>query len=161
MNIKIFQNNSLQITGLKKISWLFWALYNIFNFMSFKSNDIIFASPIENIKLDKMKKFFIVMFNCIFNVGFNINLHKLYNIVKDIYETKFDTGKHCALNISYKYKINDTNECISSVIIYNNGKILMSAKENYEVVINCYKDISLLLLSHYNDIVLENYIIDN
>lgn len=160
LNIKIFQNKSLQITGLKKISWLFWALYNIFNYMSFKSNNIIFALPIENIKLDKMEKFYVVMINCIFEVGFNINLLKLYNIVKDKYDTKFDTSKHCALNISYKFKFNDIDECSNSVIIYNNGKILLSAKENYEVIINCYKDISLLLLQNYNNIVLETFIVD-
>lgn len=160
INIKIFQNKSLQITGLKKISWLFWALYNIFNFMSFKSNDIIFGTPIENLHLDKMEKFYIVMMNCIFNVNFNINLIKLYYTIKDDYDVQFDSGKHCALNINYKYKLLNDIFCDVSVIIYNNGKILMSAKENYEVVVQCYKDISLLLLNNYDKIVLDSYIIN-
>lgn len=160
LNIKIFQNNSLQITGLKKISWLFWALNNIFNYMNYKSNEIIFGLPLENLQLNKMEKFFIVMMNCIFNVDFNINLIKLYNAIKNDYNIQFDSGKHCALNISYEYDLGNNKNCDVSVIIYNNGKILMSAKENYEVIIKCYKDISLLLYNHYNDIVLETYIIN-
>jgi len=162
LNIKIFQNKSLQITGLKKLSWLFWALYNLFNYMNFKSNDILFASPLENIQLNKMEKFFIVMFNCIFNVNFKINLNNLFYTIKNNYNYKvhFDSGKHCALNITYNYDLGNNKSCDVSVIIYNNGKILMSAKENYEVVMKCYKDISLLLFNHYDDIFLENYIIN-
>lgn len=160
INIKIFKNGSIQVTGAKNISSIFWFLYKIFKIFRKNKNDC-YASPIELTNIKCIQTFSISTINCTFNIGFKINRILTYiKLRDDNYNVNYDPSRHSGINLKYT-NLDNENEVNNSkykkrqvtVIIFEKGNIILSGSINYKDIIICYKFLNEYLIKNYNDIV--------
>lgn len=155
MNIKIFSNGSMQITGSTNISSVLWALDCLFKIIKSISIDmqINCAFPMEFLNIQDIYDHSICMINSNFNVGFKINREILFDIlVNDGYECNYDPARYAGVKLSYKTSDNDT-ENISTIPIFASGAIIITGSKSFRELINCYKFINIYLIEKYSEIV--------
>jgi len=116
VNIKLFKNGSMQITGCRH----FQDFINIITILckELKVNKGIidpktmkkiiakpFVSNCENICVSKIQNFSINMINSDFDAKMKIDRKKFYDLlIKQNVECRYEPNKHAAINIKYKYK---------------------------------------------------------
>lgn len=165
INIKLFKNGSIQMTGCKMISAAVYALEKLFNILKMPAhiNDKIddnkrYAEPYIFLNLVDIYAFKIAMINSDFDIGFNINREKLFDkLTKDKYDCTFDPSRHAGVNIHYKNsdKTLDASgkEHVSTILVFDKGKIIITGARNYRQIMECFKFINTYLLENYNKIM--------
>lgn len=155
INVKLFRNGTIQVTGSKNISFVFWAIYKILAIF-YNEKENTYASPFYNCSLSNILDFKIVMINCVFNLGFEINKNNTYEMllesIKSQYDPKFvqcnyDPLRHSGIILKYK-----TINSVLSMIIFETGNAIISGAIKYSDIIRFYKFIMILLLNNYNSI---------
>jgi len=160
LNLKLFRNGRIQTTGSKNISLVFWVIYKILNFF-YSEKQNTYASPFYNCTLSHITDFKIVMINCKFELGFEINKNNTYNVIMqyitdhnlDYLNCYYDPLRHPAIQL--KYKINDQKKI--TLMIFESGKIILSGATNYYNIMNVYKEIMTILLTNHKEIEKINY----
>lgn len=161
LNVKLFRNGTIQVTGGKNISSVFWVVYNILNIFSINKTNS-FANPYVTSDLLFVTSFKVVMINCIFNIGFELNKELTYQIMfqsDEILSATYDPLRHSGINVKCVIKKYDNSnqtvvrEHIISMIIFEKGNIIMSGAIDYDDIIKCYVFINKFLLQHYDKIV--------
>lgn len=164
INIKLFTNGSIQLTGcntientIMAIEKTFNALKNINVYDSITNNYIKATSDPDFLDIKYITDFKIAMINSNFNIDFNIDRMKLYNIMKtDNLNCSFDPNLHAA--VIFKHKLNNDKEI--SIFIFEKGSIVITGANNCLHIKNAYDFINRYLLSHYKTIVKKNDIIN-
>lgn len=160
LNIKIFRNGCIQVTGAKNISTIFWCLYKIFKLFSSEDNDN-YAQPCELANIKCIQSFKIVTINCVFNIGFKLNRTLLYTrLNNDGYNCSYDSSRHPGINLKFTDLDNTDERNISkykkrqvSIVIFEKGNIMLSGTINYKDIIICYKFLNEYLITNYDEIV--------
>ena len=129
VNVKLFKNGSIQMTGCRNLSDFINVMtvlckevkrkMRILNRKKYKQmlnnpeEDINPYDPIElvsnpeNVNVTKIERFCIKMINSDFSVGIKIDREKFYDmLVKQGIDCAYEPNKHAAVNIKYKYKYN-------------------------------------------------------
>lgn len=159
INIKLFKNGSIQMTGCKSIEGSIEALEKllyllkkekaIFNQETNKIDDKPFVSNSSKLNIKDIYSFKIAMINSNFHIGFSIDRTKLYNLmVKDKIDTTYDPIRHAGVIIKY-----ETSDRTISVFIFQSGSIVITGAQNCKQIYEAYQFINKYLLSNYNDIV--------
>ena len=149
VNIKIFRNGSIQMTGCKKISPVIWGLYKLFSIMKEHKNK--FAEPFVSLNIFDIKKFKIAMINSNFNIGFKINRDKLfYSLIDDKYDCEYDPSRHAGVKIRHS---TEQNEKPPSIFVFGKGSIIITGAHNYRQIIECYIFVNKYLIENYNKII--------
>jgi TATA-box binding protein (TBP) (component of TFIID and TFIIIB) len=160
LNIKIFKNGSIQVTGAKNISSILWCLYKIFKiFRAPKNNN--FTTPFELANIKCIQNFNVSTINCTFNVGFKLNRTLTYiKLRNDGYNVNYDSSRHSGINLKYtdldnNFEINKSKfkKRQVTIIIFEKGNVLISGSINYKDIIICYKFLYNYLIENYNEIV--------
>lgn len=163
INVKLFTNGSLQMTGCKSIDDVEDVLQKLFSCLRVKKaiinphnpNSIIekpFVEDPEQLVLNKIYDFRISMINSNFDIKFEIDREKLYPLLlNDGYYCSYDPNIHACVNIKYTYP-NDTNKTIS-VFVFESGSIIITGANTCDHIIKAYGFINKYLLKHYKDIV--------
>lgn len=153
INIKLFRNGTIQITGSKNISFVYWAIYKLFNIF-YNEKESTYAKPFFNCSLSNIINFNIYMINSTFKLGFEINkdhtfffLDNYFNEHKDenFVSCEYDPLRHSGIQIKYK-----ANHSTLTLILFESGKIIMSGSIVYDDIIRVYKIIMKILLSNYD-----------
>lgn len=158
INVKLFKNGSIQITGCKTISSVIWILEKLFKklqeFIPTNDNKTKrYAEPYIFLNILDITDFKIAMINSNFNIGFNIDREKLFNLlIADKYECSYDPSRHAGVNIRYKSQSNDIVQ-ISSIFVFDKGAIIITGARNYMQIIECYKFINTYLIDNYQKIL--------
>ncbi|ARF10591.1 TATA box binding protein [Hokovirus HKV1] len=161
INIKIFENGTLHITGIKSYNDFMESYDKLIKELLKEKyvlkNGILkrkyFFNNVNNVKevFDNKNNFKICMIVCTFYVYFKIKLEILDDILqKQKYNTVFNFTDHACVNIKYNYS--DTREI--SIFVYESGKINITGSRINEEIIECYKFIIKILYENYDDIVL-------
>lgn len=164
VNVKLFQNGSLQMTGCKNFYSCTEALNILCSelrvvkaiFDPITKNKIIpkpFATNLQNVSLEKINDFKIRLINSNFKTGFKIDRDELYKLLlkKDIYCT-FEPDVHAAINIKHNYK----NTEKISIFVFESGAIIITGAKHKDQLVDAYKFINNVLYENYNKIVLNN-----
>jgi TATA-box binding protein (TBP) (component of TFIID and TFIIIB) len=158
INIKLFINGSIQMTGCKSIEGAYEALDKlftelkvekaIFDHKEHKINDIPFITKPENTNLEKISDFKIAMINSNFNVGFKVDRDKLYNImVLEGVDCTFDPLNHAGIIIRYAHP-----DKVISIFVFESGSVVITGVRNCQQIQQAYDYINKYLLTKYHSI---------
>ena len=154
MNVKLFNNGRIQITGLKTENQAGKLVKKLIQY--FKDFDVIgdYSELIENK---------IVLINSDFDLGFEINREKLhYEIIENDIYSSYEPCIYPGVNIKYFINTNNTcgiceceNMCNGkgngcgdgyckkvTIAVFKSGKVIITGGQNQEQIIESYRFIT-------------------
>lgn len=167
INIKLFLNGSIHMTGCKNFSHTMEALHCLFD--ELKKSKYIYSTTKKKIiekpfvknkdalVIDKLFKMKVVMINTNFDIDYVVSRDKLYEFTKnnDIVAS-YDPNVHACVNIKCKYKKKKI-----SVFVFESGSIIITGVSNSDHVNYAYEFINKLLLSNYENFVIQNILTES
>lgn len=168
VNIKLFKNGSIQMTGCKSEQNVIDVLAKIFEelkiikaIISKKTMTIVekpFVNDLSKLMLDNVNDITIGMINSNFIYPNKIDRLKLFNLlVKENIECRYDPSIHAPVNI----KFNCTDKSISILVFEKKGSILITGAKNCNHILQGYEFINKYLLSNHKKILKSNFNISN
>lgn len=162
VNVKLFNNGSIQMTGCVTLYDSFDAIINCIKILNTKryiiSNNEIVNTPFSKNKLyiKDISNYKIAMINSSFKLPFYINRTKLFNnMLQNNLDTVYDRNVHASVIVKYKYNKNDNNKDIT-ILIFEKGSIIITGANNSEQIKETYQFTNKYLLENYKDIVNKN-----
>jgi TATA-box binding protein (TBP) (component of TFIID and TFIIIB) len=160
VNVKLFKNGAVQLTGCKNIENFIDAMEIICNELTktkavYNKTDckIIrkeFVTKQENTSVENIYNFKISMINSNFHIGFIVNREILYEILtKSGIRSSYEPCIHACVNIKYNYK----NQEMISIFVFESGSIIITGAKNTNHIIESYKFITKILYENYDKIV--------
>ncbi len=166
INLKLFKNGSIQISGLKNIDYTNRALNKLIHCLSqikgkMIDNKITDIQFVENIDKMKITDFEIYMINSNYMVNLMIDRTKLYSLLlmKKI-KASYEKCVRACVNIKYTPPTNNNEEKDVSVFIFEKGNIIITGARNFNHVISTYEYINNILLSHIDEIIKKDDILE-
>ena len=166
INIKLFKNGSVQMSGCKSIRDCNKVLNKLITKLSkeivvIENGQIIdkpFVSDIDNLVVNNFK---ITMINSNFNIKYLINRESLYNILlSKKTQCRYEPCIHACVNIKFK-----TTEAIKpvSIFVFQSGNIIITGAKTISQILESYKYVTELLNENYDNILKKelNSILDN
>lgn len=166
LNIKLFKNGSLQITGCKNYEHFINDLTIMFVdiIKPFEANNVQFPfvrNP-ELMNMNSINEFAIRMINCSFNAGFQIDRCLLYYSLKELSKelsnkqtnndviicVVYDSCTHASVNIKY-----NKNGNVSSLFVFESGCIIITGVIDVDQLIDAYNFIVDYLNNNYGKIM--------
>jgi TATA-box binding protein (TBP) (component of TFIID and TFIIIB) len=183
INVKIFKNGSLQMTGIKKTQEFNIIINKLLNEIKtpintnsitpYPANTILpefmqvvetpntmldFIEIINNLTDFKVIDFSIRMINSNCKVPFKINRDILFQLLKkDKIKCRYDPNSHACVNI--RYDINDDDKV--SIFVFQSGSIIITGGKTIVDINKGYHYIMAIISKHYEAIKkkdLDNYI---
>lgn len=162
INIKLFINGSIQMTGCKSIDGSIEALEKLLNILKkekavistkdFKLEDKPFVANTSKLTMDNIYDFKVAMINSNFSIGFNVDRFKLFNcMTKDNIDATYDPIIHAGVIVRY-----NTGDKIISVFVFESGSIVITGARNCKQIYEAYNFINKYLLQNYKYIVKTN-----
>ena len=159
VNIKLFSNGAIQMTGCKTIDNAMETLSKVLpelkkvkatiDYKNFKVVEKPFASNLDNLELKNIKNVKIAMINSNFKIPFKVDRGKLYNLLlAENYECLYDPVKHACVNIKY-----DHPDKTISVFVFEKGSIIITGARNCSQILDAYNFINRYLLRNHKHIV--------
>jgi TATA-box binding protein (TBP) (component of TFIID and TFIIIB) len=167
LNVKLFNNGSIQMTGCKNLDNIIKSIEILFS--KFRENNEKYNYYEGELDIKKINRFKIQMINTNFDMNFKINRNNLHNILlKNNYDTSYDPIIHPCVNIKYIPEIykntNINNPRIISIFVFESGSITIAGSNSIEQIIEAYNFINKLILMNYNELYVKtitaNTIID-
>ncbi len=159
INLKLFKNGSVQISGLKNIEYANKALNKLIYCLSQVKGKMI-DGKIQEVSFveDKTKLgifgFEIYMINSNYMVNLMIDRTKLYALLlmKKI-KASYEKCVRACVNIKYVPPEHNNEEKDVSVFIFEKGNIIITGARNFYHVVATYDYINNILLNHVDDII--------
>jgi TATA-box binding protein (TBP) (component of TFIID and TFIIIB) len=163
VNVKLFINGSIQMTGCKHLDNIKKSLEILFEKLKIqkailnKDKQFVikpFVVDTTNLDIRNVTNFKIVMINTNFNILFQINREKLHKLLKDIgFDVTFDPIIHACVNI--KYQIPNTSKTIS-IFVFESGSITIAGSNSCQQVLDTYNFINKFILTNYSKLLTKN-----
>lgn len=158
VNIKLFLNGSIQITGCKTIEGITEALEKVFielhtikAVVNFKDNvieDKLFVSNLKNLRTENLFNFQICMINSNFTIGFEIDRDKLFELlIADNITCSYDPIVHACVSIKH-----DHPDKTISVFVFESGAVIITGARTCAQIVSAYNFVNKYLLEHYVEI---------
>jgi TATA-box binding protein (TBP) (component of TFIID and TFIIIB) len=156
INIKIFNNGSVQMTGCKNtidvievLETLCRELKVVRGVMDLDNSIIVekpFVTQPEKLSIRFIKDLNIRMINSNFDIGFKINRNALNDILlEEGYETTFEPNVHACVNVKYNYK--DRKRV--SVFVFASGAVIITGANSCNQIKEAYEFINKKLYNNY------------
>ncbi len=164
VNVKLFINGSIQMTGCKHLENIKRSLEILFE--KFKIKKAIlnkelkfelkpFVDDVTKLDINKVTNFKIVMINTNFNILFQINREKLHQLLKELgFDVTFDPIIHACVNIKYHIP-NSINKTIS-IFVFESGSITIAGSNSCQQVLETYNFINKFILTNYSKLLTKN-----
>jgi TATA-box binding protein (TBP) (component of TFIID and TFIIIB) len=158
VNVKLFINGSIQMTGCKHLDNIRSSLELLFE--KLKITKVILNKNMEFIEkpfvidttllnINNVNNFFIQMINTNFNIQFHINRSKLFQLLLDNnIDASFDPIIHACVNIKY-YLLSKKTKTIS-IFVFESGSITIAGSNSCSEILEAYNFINKFILSNYN-----------
>ncbi len=164
VNVKLFINGSIQMTGCKHLDNIKKSLEILFEKLKIckavlnKSKQFVlkpFVEDTTNLNIKNVTNFKIVMINTNFNILFQINRERLHQLLREAgYDVTFDPIIHACVNI--KYQIPNTNNKTISIFVFESGSITIAGSNSCQQVLDTYNFINKFILSNYAKLLTKN-----
>jgi TATA-box binding protein (TBP) (component of TFIID and TFIIIB) len=160
INIKLFSNGAIQMTGCKDLKYSLEALNILFTELKqikavYDENEkkIVekpFVTDITELNLEKLQKIKVAMINSNFNIGFKIDRDKLFQLLHSTgYENStYDPNIHACVNVKYE----SGNKTVS-IFVFESGAIIITGANNSKQIFEAYNFINKLLCENYKQLV--------
>jgi len=161
INLKLFSNGSIQMSGCMSITNVNIALNKLLALLKLThnnaNNEIItfIASNTENISVEpQIEKFKIDMINCNYQVIMEIDRIKLYDLLlKKKIKSSYEPCIRACVIIKYCPDIDNLDQKDVSIFIFQKGNIIITGARSRNQVINTYGYINKILLDHVDEII--------
>lgn len=162
INIKLFINGSIQMTGCKSIEGAIEALEKLLHLLKIEKsiidiNNFIlenkpFVSNISKLTIEDIYDFKIAMINSNFIIGFNVDRYKLYNcMINDKIDATYDPIIHAGVIVRH-----NTGDKVISVFVFESGCIVITGARTCKQINEAYNFINKYLLQNYKHVVKTN-----
>lgn len=152
VNMKLFTNGSIQMTGCKTIDNAIDTLITMFeelkkvkaviNYDKKEIEEKPFVSDVTKLKLSNIKNLSIAMINSNFVVPFKINRDNLYRqLFVDKYNCTYDPEVHACVNIKHEQPDKKV-----SIFVFERGSVIVTGAKTCTHVANAYNFINEYLL---------------
>ncbi len=158
VNVKLFINGSIQMTGCKHLDNIKKSLEVLFEKLKIRKAVLNkelkfeikpFVDDISKLDINKVSNFKIVMINTNFNILFQINREKLHQLLKQTgHDVTFDPIIHACVNI--KFHIPNTLNKTISIFVFESGSITIAGSNSCQQVLETYNFINKFILENYN-----------
>lgn len=166
LNIKLFQNGSIQISGLKNIEFANRALNKLIyclgqskgKFINNIINEITFVAEPSAMTITH---FNIYMINSNYMVNLMIDRSKLYKLLlmKRV-KAQYEKCVRACVTVKYIPKIENPEEKDISIFIFEKGNIIITGARNCHHIIDTYHYINRILLEHVDDIIKKDDVLE-
>ena len=154
INMKLFKNGSIQMSGCKSVTNINIALNKIIN----KMKESVFTDHpfLESMETLNVSNFKMDMINSNYKINMEIYRTKLHNLLtkKKIRSTYEQCIKACVIiklpNPNLNQNINNKD---ISIFIFQKGNIIINSAKSREQLINAYNYINNILFNHKDDII--------
>jgi TATA-box binding protein (TBP) (component of TFIID and TFIIIB) len=158
VNVKLFINGSIQMTGCKYLENIKSSLELLFE--KLKITKVILNRNMEYIEkpfvidttllnINNVNNFYIQMINTNFNIEFHINRSKLFQLLLDKnIDASFDPIIHACVNI--KYYLSSKKTKTISIFVFESGSITIAGSNSCSEILEAYNFINKFILSNYN-----------
>lgn len=164
VNVKLFINGSIQMTGCKHLDNIKKSLEILFDKLKIckavlnKEKQFVlkpFVEDTTNLSILNVTNFKIVMINTNFNILFQINRERLHQLLReDGHDVTFDPIIHACVNI--KYQIPNTINKTISIFVFESGSITIAGSNSCQQVLDTYNFINRFILSNYAKLLTKN-----
>jgi TATA-box binding protein (TBP) (component of TFIID and TFIIIB) len=161
VNIKLFINGSIQMTGCKHLDNITKSLKILFEKLKTKKaildNNMVFiekpfVNNVTKLNINNINIFNIEMINTNFNGLYQINRNKLFQLLLDNeIDVAFDPIIHASVNIKYRL-INMPSKAIS-IFVFESGSITIAGSNAYDEVLEAYNFIGKFIYQNYNKLL--------
>jgi TATA-box binding protein (TBP) (component of TFIID and TFIIIB) len=151
INLKLFSNGSIQMSGCMSITNVNIALNKLLALLKQKKDSIKYI--VDNIE-PKIEKFKIDMINCNYQVIMEIDRIKLYDLLlKKKIKSSYEPCIRACVIIKYCPDIDNPDQKDVSIFIFQKGNIIITGARSKNQVIYTYNYINKILLDHIDEII--------
>ena len=158
INLKLFNNGSIQMSGCKDLEGVNYALNKLAIIFkkgkTIKQNGIKkkihFVKNPESIKVDNFK---IDMINCNYRIRVTINREKLNNLlIKKNIKSSYEPCIRACVIIKYRPLEDNPTEKEISIFVFEQGNIIITGAKNQSQIEQCIQFINNIVITHLTDI---------
>lgn len=158
INVKLFKNGSIQMSGCKKIESINIALNKLVDRLKvikakIENKTIVEKKFVENIDKLGVYDFKIDMINSNYAVDMTINREKLYNILleKKI-RCRYEPCIHACVTIKYIPPEDNEVEKVISIFVFEKGSIIITGAKKKSHIISSYNYVNNIIKQNREDI---------
>lgn len=159
VNIKLFTNGAMQMTGCKTVRNATEALVKVFaelnkvkaiiDYSELKIIEKPFVVDSSHLEVKHVKDLKVVMINSNFKIPFKVDRAKLYNLMLyENYDCLYDPVKHACVNIKHEQP-----DKTISIFVFEKGSIIITGARNCDHIFEAYQFIYKYLLKNLNTII--------
>ena len=154
INVKLFKNGSIQISGVKKLKYTNRALNKLVYKLSEINDDIKFVEDYDKLAV---YDFSIYMINSNYKINFHVNRKKIYDILKKKkIKSSYEKCIRACVIVKYCPKIKNVEEKEVSLFVFEKGNIIITGARNLEHIIESYNYMNNIILEHVDEIIKKN-----
>ena len=163
INMKLFKNGSIQMSGCKTVKNINIALNKLIVRLSeikakIENNKIVEKRYVDNLQTITVKDFKINMINSNYQVNMNIDRDKLYSLLnKKKIKCSYEPCIRACVIIKYTPIEYNIDQKVVSIFIFQKGNIIITGSRSKSHILSSYNYINDILLTHSDEITNKNY----
>lgn len=158
INVKLFKNGSIQMSGCKSIKNINIVLNKLLTKLKevkakIEDNKIVEKQFVEDINILSINHFKIDMINSNYKVNMQIDRSKLFNLlIKKKIKSSFEPCIRACVIVKYTPDIDNTEQKEISIFIFQKGNIIITGSRRRTHILSAYKYINNILITHSEEI---------
>jgi TATA-box binding protein (TBP) (component of TFIID and TFIIIB) len=159
INMKLFRNGSVQMSGCKSIKNINIALNKLIAKLKevkakIEDGKIVEKTFIEEPDMISVKDFKIDMINSNYQVSMQIDRDKLYNLlIKKKIKSSYEPCIRACVIIKYVPTVENNEQKEVSVFVFQKGNIIITGARSQSHVLSAYNYMNEILLTHKDEII--------
>jgi TATA-box binding protein (TBP) (component of TFIID and TFIIIB) len=158
INIKLFKNGSIQMSGCKRMDYVNIALNKIIyrlkqikgKLEEGKIKEIQFVKSISDLNLNSFK---VDMINSNYKIDLVINREKFYNLlVKKKIKASYEPSIRACVIVKYCPKVDNDAEKEISIFIFEKGNIIITGAKTQGHILTSFNYINNIIVEHCSEI---------
>jgi TATA-box binding protein (TBP) (component of TFIID and TFIIIB) len=150
INLKLFKNGSVQMSGVKNYKYTNRALNKLVYRLSESINGIDFVEDKNSITISD---FNIYMINSNYRINIHVNRKKLFEILnKKKIKSSYEKCIRACVIVKYCPTIKNDEEKEVSLFIFEKGNIIITGARNLEHIVESYNYINNIIFEHIDEI---------
>lgn len=159
INMKLFRNGSVQMSGCKSIKNINIALNKLIAKLKevkakIEDGKIVEKTFIDEPDMISVKDFKIDMINSNYQVSMQIDRDKLYNLlIKKKIKSSYEPCIRACVIIKYVPTVENNEQKEVSVFVFQKGNIIITGARSQSHVLSAYNYMNEILLTHKDEII--------
>ena len=158
INVKLFKNGSIQMSGCKKMESINIVLNKLISKLKIvkakiEDNEMLEIPFVEEPEKLGIYNFKIDMINSNYAVNMTINREKLYDILLDKkIRCRYEPCIHACVTVKYIPPVDNKEEKVISIFVFEKGSIIITGAKKKSHIISSFEYINDIIKEHSADI---------